>query len=42
LPKTRLQHAATAAALNLARLAAWLEERPLAPTRISRFARLAA
>ena len=42
LPKTRLQHAATAAALNLARLAAWLDARPLAPTRVSRFARLAA
>jgi transposase len=42
LPKTRLQHAATAAALNLARVAAWLEDRPLAPTRVSRFARLAA
>lgn len=42
LPKTRVQHAATAAALNLARVAAWLEERPLATTRTSRFARLAA
>jgi transposase len=42
LPKTLLQHAATAAALNLARLDAWLAERPLAPTRVSRFARLAA
>jgi len=42
LPKTRVQHAATAAALNLARVAAWLEERPLASTRVSRFARLAA
>jgi transposase len=42
LAKTRVQHAATAAALNLARLAAWLEDRPLAPTRTSRFARLAA
>ena len=42
LPKTRLQHAATAAALNLARVTAWLDARPLAPTRVSRFARLAA
>jgi hypothetical protein len=42
LAKTHLQHVATAAALNLARLDAWLAERPLAPTRVSRFARLAA
>jgi hypothetical protein len=42
LPKTRLQHVATATAINLARVAAWLDERPLAPTRASRFARLAA
>ena len=40
--KTGLQHVATAAALNLDRLAAWLAERPLAPTRTSRFAALAA
>jgi hypothetical protein len=37
-----VQHAATAAAINLARLAAWLEDRPLAPTRVARFARLVA
>ena len=42
LAKTGLQHVATAAAINLDRLAAWLAERPLAPTRISRFAALAA
>jgi transposase len=37
-----LQTVATAAALNLDRLGAWLAKRPLAPTRISRFAALAA
>ncbi len=42
LPKTGLQHVATAAALNLDRIAAWLAGRPLAPTRTSRFAALAA
>ena len=42
LGKTRLQGAATAAALNAVRLDAWLAGRPLAPTRVSRFARLAA
>jgi transposase len=42
LAKTRLQHVATAAALNLDRVAAWFTGRPLAPTRISRFAALAA
>jgi len=42
LPKTRVQHAATAAALNLDRVAAWLDGRPRAATRTSRFARLAA
>jgi hypothetical protein len=42
LPKTRVQHAATAAALKLARVTAWLEDRPLAWTRVSRLARLAA
>jgi transposase len=42
LVKTGLQHIATAAAINLDRLAAWLAERPLAPTRTSRFAALAA
>lgn len=42
LAKTRLQGVATAAALNAARLDAWLAGRPLGPTRVSRFARLAA
>jgi transposase len=42
LAKTSFQHAATAAALNLDRLAAWLVERPIAPTRTSRFAALVA
>lgn len=42
LPKTRLQHLAIAAAINMDRLAAWLEGRPHAQTRTSRFAALAA
>jgi transposase len=42
LAKTHLQNVATAVALNLDRLAAWLDGRPLAPTRKSRFAALAA
>ena len=42
LTKTVLQHVATAAAINLDRLGAWFAERPLAPTRVSRFASLAA
>jgi transposase len=42
LAKTTLQSVATAAALNLDRLAAWFAHRPLAPTRISRFKALAA
>lgn len=42
LAKTSLQHIATAAAINLDRLAAWLGGRPRAPTRTSRFAALAA
>jgi len=42
LAKTSLQHAATAAAINLDRIAAWFGGRPIAPTRISRFAALAA
>jgi len=42
LAKTGRQHVATAAALNLDRLAAWFAGRPLAPTRTSRFAPLAA
>jgi transposase len=42
LAKTGLQSFATAAAINLDRIAAWLAKRPLAPTRTSRFAALAA
>jgi len=42
LAKTGLQGFATAAALNLDRLAAWCSSRPIAPTRISRFAALGA
>jgi transposase len=42
LAKTTLQHAATAAAINLDRIAAWFGGRPIAPTRTSRFATLAA
>lgn len=40
LAKTHLQHLATAAAMNLVRLDAWLEGIPHARTRISRFAAL--
>jgi hypothetical protein len=39
--KTHLQHVATAAALNIDRIVAWLGERPRAKTRTSRFAALA-
>ena len=39
--KTHSKHLATVAAFNLDRLGAWFEERPLAKTRVSRFARLA-
>jgi transposase len=42
LTKAHLQHVATAAAINMERLVAWLNERPRAKTRISRFAALAA
>jgi hypothetical protein len=42
LARTHLQHVATAAAINLDRLAAWLRAVPRAATRISRFAALAA
>ena len=42
LAKTGLQGVATAASLNLDRIAAWFARRPLAPTRTSRFAALAA
>jgi transposase len=41
LAKAHLQHVITAAAMNLSRLAAWLEDVPRAKTRTSRFARLA-
>jgi len=41
LAKTHLQHVAIAAAINIDRLVAWLDERPRAMTRISRFAALA-
>ena len=42
LAKTRLGHVATAAALSADRAAAWLGGRPVAKTRTSRFAALAA
>jgi hypothetical protein len=42
LAKTGLQNVATAAVINLDRLAAWFAHRPLASTRTSRFAALAA
>ena len=35
LEKTHLQHVATAAAINVDRIVAWLDERPQAQTRIS-------
>ena len=41
LAKTHLQHVAIAAAINLDRIVAWLDERPRAQTRTSRFAALA-
>ena len=41
LAKTHLQHVAIAAAINIDRIVAWLDERPRAMTRISRFAALA-
>ena len=41
LAKTRLQHVATAAAINIDRLAAWFRAVPRAATRTSRFAALA-
>jgi transposase len=41
LTKTHLQHVATAAAMNVERIVAWLNERPQAKTRTSRFAALA-
>jgi transposase len=42
LSKTRLQHPATAVAINIDRLAAWLDGHPHAKTWVSRFAALAA
>jgi Transposase DDE domain len=42
LPGTRLQHVATAAAIDLARLGDWFRAIPRAATRVSRFAALAA
>jgi transposase len=42
LAKTHLQHVATAAAINLDRLASWFRAIPRAATRTSRFAALAA
>jgi transposase len=41
LEKTHLQHVAIAAAINIDRIVAWLEEQPRATTRPSRFAALA-
>jgi transposase len=42
LAKARLQHVATAAAINVNRISDWLGGVPRAATRTSRFARLAA
>ncbi len=42
LAKTHLQHVATAAAIELERLAAWFRAVPRAVTRTSRFTALAA
>lgn len=42
IEKTHLQHLIIATAINLARVLAWLEEQPLAKTRTSKFAALAA
>jgi transposase len=39
--KTHFQHVAIAAAINIDRIVAWLDERPRAKTRTSRFAALA-
>ena len=41
LAKTHLQHVATAAAMNVQRVTAWLDEQPRAATRRSHLARLA-
>ena len=40
LAKTHLQHVATAVAINVDRIVAWLDKRPQAKTRTSRFAAL--
>jgi len=40
LAKPHVPHVATAAAINIDRMIAWLDERPRAQTRISRFAAL--
>lgn len=42
LRKTHLQHVITAASLNIIRITAWLDERPLAPTRRPHFVALTA
>ncbi len=42
LRKTALQHVATASAINVQRVTEWLGGFPIAPTRVSSFARLAA
>lgn len=41
LPKTHLQHILISTAINVVRIVNWLQDIPLAPTRKSRFARLA-
>ena len=41
IAKTHLQHVATAAAINVDRIVAWLDDVPRAFTRTSRFAALA-
>ena len=41
MQKTHLQHLVSAAVINLVRTLAWLDEKPLAKTRTSKFAALA-
>ena len=41
LAKTGMQQACTAAAINVARVVNWLDGRPRAKTRVTRFAALA-
>jgi transposase len=41
MAKTHLQHVAIPAAINIDRLVAWLDKRPRAQTRTSRFAAIA-